>query len=262
MKDNLLIGQYVEANSILHSLDPRTKMISTFVLMLGLWSVDSLEVCSMAALFVLAMSKIAGISVLKMARGLKPLTLVLAFTFLYHAMATDGTVLVAWHAIRITMEGLSSGARYVLRIVLLILLGSMLTHTTKPLTLALGLEKLMSPLSKLHVPVEQFSLMIVIAIRFVPTIQEEMERMLLAQKARGYDISRMSLLKRAFAYVPLLIPLIYNVVQRADQLSLAIDARVYGNGKGRTSYKQLSFQGKDAVAGGFTAMITILLFWF
>jgi len=157
------------------------------------------------------------------------------------------------------MEGLHNGIRIVWRIILLILLASMLTLTTKPLTLAHGLEKLLSPLSKLNVPVEQFSLMIVIAIRFIPTILQELDRILLAQRARGYDITSLPLPKRIFAYIPILIPLLFTIIQRAEQLTYAIDARAYGNGKGRTTFKQLKFKQMDYQLGGIVIIITLSL---
>ncbi len=192
-------------------------------------------------------------------RGLKPLLFILMFTFVYHVVFTKGTVIWSWSFIEVTLEGLYNGIRFVWRIVLLILLASMLTLTTKPLTLAHGLEKLLTPLSKLNVPVEQFSLMIVIAIRFIPTILQELDRILLAQRARGYDIRSLSLTKRIFAYLPILIPLLFTIVQRAEQLTYAIDARAYGNGKGRTSYKQLKFKQMDYQMGGLVIIIMVAL---
>jgi len=192
-------------------------------------------------------------------KGLKPLLLILIFTFLYQLVFTEGKVIWSYSFIELTVEGLQNGIRFVWRIVLLILLASMLTLTTKPLSLADALVKLLSPLSKINVPVEQFSLMIVIAIRFIPTILQELDRILLAQKARGYDLSSIPLLKRIFAYIPILIPLIFTIVQRAEQLTYAIDARAYGNGRGRTSYKQLKFQYIDYHVAFIVIIVVVIL---
>jgi energy-coupling factor transport system permease protein len=159
----------------------------------------------------------------------------------------------------VTQQGLENGVRFVVRIILLVLLASVLTLTTKPLELASGLEKILTPLSKINVPVEQFSLMIVIAIRFIPTILQELDRILLAQKARGYDMSTLPLLKRIFAYIPILIPLLFTTLQRAEQLTYAIDARAYGNGKGRTQYKQLKVQQIDYIVGIFAFLFVLTM---
>jgi len=213
-----------------------------------------------ATLFVFGILLLSKIPLRFFWRGLKPILFILMFTFLYNLVFTKGTVLWSWSFIEVTVEGLYNGSRVVWRILLLVLLASMLTLTTKPLDIAHGLEKLLAPLSKLGVPVEQFSLMVVIAIRFIPTIMQELDRIRLAQKARGFDITALSLPKRIFAYIPIIVPLLFTTIQRAEQLSYAIDARAYGNGKGRTSYKQLQFQQKDYWVGGITLLFGLTLF--
>ncbi|GIP23358.1 energy-coupling factor transporter transmembrane protein EcfT [Paenibacillus sp. J22TS3] len=261
MTNNILLGQYIETGSILHRLDPRTKLASLFVIILGFLTLDSFLSYVFAAALVVALMILSEIPLRLFVRGLKPILFILMFTFFYHAFVTEGTVICSWGAIHVTVEGLQNGAKFVVRIVLLILLASVLTLTTKPLTLARGLEKLLAPLSKLKVPVEQFSLMIVIAIRFIPTIMQELDRILLAQKARGYDVQALRLPKRVFAYIPILIPLFFTTIQRAEQLTLAIDARGYGNGRGRTAYHQLSLSRADYFAGlSAVFALVILLF--
>lgn len=259
MDTTVLIGQYVETHSLLHRLDPRTKIISLVILMTGILLLDTVTSYTVATLMVLGIIGLSKIPVSVFARGLKPLVFILMFTFVYNTLLTKGNIIWSWSYIQVTEEGLYNGLHYVWRIVLLVLLSSVLTLTTKPLTLVQGLAKLMAPLSKLQVPVEQFSLMIVIAIRFIPTFMQELDRILLAQKARGYDLTALPLPRRMFAYIPVLVPLLFTVIQRAEQLSYAIDARAYGNGKGRTVYKQILLKSIDYQAGGIVIVITAAL---
>lgn len=262
MTNNILLGQYVESDSIWHRLDPRVKLLSTMLIMLSFMLLHSLTGYVLAVLFVLAVLVSTRIPLRMYWRGLRPISLILAFTFLYHAFTADGTIIWSWSFIHVTVEGLQNGAWFVLRIILLIQLASVLTLTTKPLSLAQGLDRLLSPFSRFHLPVEQFSLMIAIAIRFIPTIGQELERIIQAQQARGYDIHTVKPPRRFFAYIPILVPLIFATVQRAEQLTLAIDARAYGKGKGRTTYRQLRLTRLDYCAGGlaiaFAAVLMVL----
>lgn len=259
MNSTILIGQYVEAPSLLHRLDPRTKIISIIMLMAGFLLLDTFIGYMASTIIVLVVLRLSQIPFSVFGRGLQPLLLILLFTFVYNALFTEGRIIWSWSIVQVTEEGLLSGLYYVWRIILLVLLSSVLTLTTKPLKLAQGLESLLSPLAKIHLPVEQFSLMIVIAIRFIPTFAEELDRILLAQKARGFDLTDLPLHKRISAYIPILVPLLFTVIQRAEQLSYAIDARAYGKGKGRTVYKQLVFKFVDYQAGGVVVVITAAL---
>ncbi|MBE9917893.1 energy-coupling factor transporter transmembrane protein EcfT [Paenibacillus donghaensis] len=257
--NNILLGQYLETDSIFHRLDPRTKLLAAISIMLSFLMLETFISYVTAAIFVLIILISSKIPLHMFGRVLRPILWILAFTFVYHALTTKGVIIWSWSFIHVTAEGLQNGTRFVFRIVLLVLLASVLTLTTKPLSLAHGLEKLLSPLSKLNVPVEQFSLMIAIAIRFIPTIMQELDRILQAQQARGYDITSLKMPKRFFAYIPILIPLIIATVQRAEQLTMAIDARAYGNGKGRTVYKQLKFTRIDYIAGGLAIVFAMTL---
>lgn len=259
MANTVLIGQYVETNSLIHRLDPRTKIVGMIIMMLSFLTLETFISYVVATIFVIGILWLSKIPLYVFGRGIRPILFILMFTFLYHVLFTKGNVFWSWSFIEVTVEGLQNGIRFVWRIILLVLLASILTLTTKPLNLTHGLEKLLAPLSKLNVPVEQFSLMIVIAIRFIPTIIQELDRILLAQKARGYDITAQTLPKRIFAYIPILIPLLFTIIQRAEQLTYAIDARAYGNGKGRTSYKQLKFQQIDYQVGGIVIIMTVTL---
>ena len=259
MTNNILLGEYAERDSVIHHLDPRTKLLSLLVIMLSFLLLDTFMSYGFAAIFIIVIIRLSKVPFRFVLRSIKPILFILAFTFFFHVLTTKGTVLWSYSLISVTVEGLQNGTRFVLRIVLLILLASMLTLTTKPLSLAQGLESLLSPLSKLNVPVEQFSLMIVIAIRFIPTIMQELDRILLAQKARGHDIASLPWRKRIFAVIPILVPLIFTTIKRAEQLTYAIDARAYGNGKGRTVYRQLEFKRMDYIVGGLTTLFPVIL---
>ncbi|MFF2754127.1 energy-coupling factor transporter transmembrane component T family protein [Psychrobacillus sp. NPDC058041] len=259
MSNTVLIGQYLETHSVFHRLDPRTKILSIFIIMLSFLTLETVASYVVASLFVVGILLLSKVPLQVFGRGLKPLLFILTFTFVYNTLLTKGTIIWSWSFMEVTQEGLENGIRFVGRIILLVLLASVLTLTTKPLELARGLEKLLAPLSKFNVPVEQFSLMIVIAIRFIPTILQELDRLLLAQKARGYDMSALSLPKRIFAYIPILIPLLFTTIQRAEQLTYAIDARAYGKGKGRTQYKLLQFRQIDSIVGAVAVLFVLTM---
>lgn len=261
MANNVLIGQYIETHSLVHRLDPRTKLVGIAIILLSFLMLDSYFSYLLATMIVISLVQLSKIPSRVIWRGIRPILFILSFTFLYHVIFTKGTVIWSWSFIELTSEGLRSGIQFVWRILLFVLVASILTLTTKPLILAYGLEKLLSPLSKLKVPVEQFSLMIVIAIRFIPTIQQELDRILLAQKARGLDVEGLSLPKRLLSYIPIIIPLLLTTIQRAEQLTYAIDARAYGNGKGRTRFEQLKFHKIDylvIVIATLAALIPIM----
>lgn len=256
MANNLLVGQFVAQDSAIHRLDPRTKLIGMALMMIVLIRLDSWIGYALASVFALLVVGMARFSPRLLLRGLMPILPILAFTLLYPLFFGRGeTILWSYGRFVIRAEGVQEGMRLVWRIVLMILLASILTGTTRPLSLAQGLETLLKPLSRLGVPIEQFALMVVIAIRFIPTIGEELERILLAQKARGHDISAIPPFKRLFAFIPILVPLLVTTVQRAEQLSLAIEARGYGDGRGRTIYRPLLFAARDYRAIGFLLVI-------
>jgi energy-coupling factor transport system permease protein len=180
-------------------------------------------------------------------RGLQPLLFILFFTLVYQLV--------------LSQEGIASGVFVVWRILLLVSLASVLTLTTKPLDMAKGLEQLFKPLSAWRIPVEAFALMIMIAIRFIPTITRELDRIILAQKARGYDIRAAKGHQRLWQYMLLVVPLLITTIGRAEQLAMTIDARAYGNGKGRTSFRVLKFSRMDYAAGGLMLAFVLLILY-
>lgn len=258
MRSSMLIGQYVDKQSIFHRLDPRIKIISIFLLMLSFLLLETAISYVVATFFVATLILVSQVPLVVILKGVKPLLFILIFTFVYHLFFTKGHVIWSFGIMSIAIEGITAGIRFVWRILLLVVLASLLTLTTKPLTLAKGLEKLLKPLARLRVPIEQFSLMIVIAIRFIPTILEELQRIVLAQKSRGFDIRSLPFIKRIFAYIPIVVPLLFTTVQRADRLSDAIDARGYGDGKERTSYIELCYGKKDLIAMLVTILVVLV----
>lgn len=245
MSQSFLIGQYIDASSFIHRLDPRTKIISIFLLMFSFMWLESMFQFVFATILVFSIIGVSKTPLKTVLKGLKPLLFILSFTFMYNLLFTSGEAIWSWGFIEITIEGIENACKFVWRIILLVLLASVLTYTTKPLTLAKGFESLLKPLAKCKIPIEKFSLMLVIAIRFIPTIQEELHRILLAQKARGFDMQQLPFVKRLFSYIPIIVPLLFTTIQRADQLSEAIDARGYGDGKNRTSYIVLQYEKLD-----------------
>lgn len=261
MSNRMILGQFMDRDSLLHQLDPRTKLLGMLLVMLGVMSLRSLGqyvVITVFVVFVVLMSKVSWISYWQM---LRPLRLILFFTFLYNIMATPGTHTIwTWSWITLTQEGIWAGVSVTWRLVLLIVAASILTLTTKPLVLARGLESLLSPLSRLRVPISQISLMVVIAIRFIPTIMEELERIILAQKARGYDLAAVRMPRRLLAYIPIVIPLFMTTIQRAEQLTMAIEARAFGNGQDRSTFRLLTLRAQDFWAGG-CLLVLLLIIW-
>lgn len=246
MIENVIIGQYVARDSILHRLDPRTKLMAIAIFMLlvfFLHSYISYVLVTCLVLGCLACSKIPPSFFIK---GLLPILFILSFTFVYHLFLTKGENLIfQFGYLHIYMEGIVEGCRVLLKIVLLVLMTSLLTLTTKPLDIAYGLETIMRPLKKLHVPVEQFALMLSIALRFIPTIIQELDRIMDAQRSRGVQFDHQSKVKRITNYIPVIIPLLLTSIQRAENLSLAIDARAYSDGRNRTRFKLLKFKSLD-----------------
>ncbi|TMN20894.1 energy-coupling factor transporter transmembrane component T family protein [Lentibacillus cibarius] len=246
MSEAIILGQYIEKESILHRLDPRTKLVSMVSIMVWFVVIQSVMEYMLATVFTFFLLFISNVSIRYYWKSLRPILFILLFTAMYNAFLTKGEVVLwEWSVFHLTQEGIYQGIRFAWRIVLLILMASILTFTTKPLSLTAGLERLLKPLSRLGIPVEQFSLMVTIAIRFIPTIVSEFDRIVLAQKARGIDVKERSLIQRLFLYLPMLIPLLFSLIQRAETLAEAIDSRVYGKGKNRTSYRSLQLSAAD-----------------
>ena len=255
MLQDITLGQFFPGQSILHRLDPRTKIILLFVLMILIFAAEgwaaylALTLLTAGLIF---LSKVPPLTVLK---SVKPLSWIILFTLLIHFVSHDGEVLAKFYVFKVTTEGILYGVKISLRLVLLIMLSSLLTFTTSPLKLTDATEKLLSPLAKIGVPSHELAMMMTIAIRFVPTLIEETDKIIKAQKSRGLDFESGGVVKRLRAMVPILVPLFLSSFRRADDLAMAMEARCYRGGEGRTHMKQLRLTNLDFYAAAFVILI-------
>lgn len=249
MLKDITLGQYFPGNSIIHRLDPRTKLIMLVVYIVGLFVASSWISYAVMLVFLVTVIAISTIPVKNILRGLKPLIFILVFTGLLNLLFTDtGNVLVSFWVITITDDGLIRAFFMMARILMLISGTFLLTYTTSPIALTDGLEKLLSPLKVIKVPVHELSMMMCIALRFIPTLIEETDKIMCAQKARGADFETGNLLQRAKALVPILVPLFISAFRRADELATAMECRCYQGGEGRSKMKMLRYTRRDYLA--------------
>jgi energy-coupling factor transport system permease protein len=260
MLGQITIGQYVPGHSVIHRLDPRTKLITVFFFIIVIFLANNLASYLITVVFVGSVIFLSKVSFRFIWRGLKPVWILLLFTLIFHLWLTKGgEVLFEWGPFRIYEEGFRQGVAITVRIFLLVLVTSLLTLTTKPLVLTDGLEKIMKPLKKVGFPAHEFALMISIALRFIPTLLQETEKIMKAQKARGANFTSGNIIKRAMNIVPILVPLFISSFQRAEDLALAMEARGYRGGEGRTQLRQLSFEKKDYMAFAVAALFFVIL---
>lgn len=248
MLKDITLGQYFPGNTPVHRLDPRTKLLLVVVYIVALFLCEWFISYGLMALFLVTAIVLSRIRPKALLRGLKPLLIIILFTALLNLFFTDGEVLVHWWIFRITREGLTNAFFLVLRIMLLVMGTFLLTYTTSPIALTDGLESLLSPLKLLHFPVHELAMMMSIALRFIPTLIEETDKIISAQKARGADFETGNIFRRAKALIPILVPLFVSAFRRADELATAMECRCYHGGKGRTKLKQLHFRTSDVVA--------------
>lgn len=253
---NVMIGQYVPVRSFVHRLDPRMKVICLFLWIVFIFVAQSFLSYLPLFLFLISVILVARIPVSLFWRGFKPIWLILVITFVFHIwFHREGQVLWQWGMLVVYDEGLVQAIRITGRIALLIIGASMLTFTTKPLDLTDGLEKLFGPLKKIRVPVHELALMTAIALRFIPTLLGELEKIMKAQIARGASYTTGSFVQRFKHLFTLFIPLFISAFQRADDLALAMEARAYRGGEGRTKLRQLTFLVADYVAFLVTVIV-------
>ncbi|TYP50338.1 energy-coupling factor transporter transmembrane component T family protein [Thermosediminibacter litoriperuensis] len=244
----ITIGQYIPGNSVIHRLDPRTKILITFAFMVLLFVIDDFTGYAFPAVFIIVASLLSGISLKYMIRGLRPLVVIILLTFVLNLFMIKGRVIYEVGPLDITYEGLHQGVFMVLRLVMLIVGTSLLTLTTSPITLTDGIESLLKPFSRVGVPAHELAMMMTIALRFIPTLMEETDKIMKAQMARGADFSSGNIVKRAKSLVPLLVPLFISAFRRADDLAMAMESRCYRGGENRTRMKQLRMTYADLVA--------------
>ena len=251
MLKDITLGQYFPGNSFIHRLDPRTKLIMLIVYIVALFVAVSCVSYAVMLAFLIGCIAISQIPPKSIVRGMKPMVMILAFTAILNLFMTQGeTVLVKFWIITITLEGVVRAIQMMVRILMLITGTFLLTYTTSPIALTDGLESLLSPLKKLHLPVHELAMMMCIALRFIPTLIEETDKIMSAQKARGADFETGKLMDRVKALVPILIPLFISAFRRADELATAMECRCYHGGEGRTKMKLLRYSRLDFEAFG------------
>lgn len=245
MLKDISIGQFFPGKSPLHRMDPRAKILLTVAYIVQIFIIRnafSFLLTIAFLVFVIALSKIPFKTVL---RGVKPILPLLLFTAILNLFFVTGTPIFSWWIITITKEGIELSILMAVRIVCLIIGASMLTYTTSPIALTDALERLLKPLKVIRFPVHEMAMMMTIALRFIPTLIEETDKIMSAQKARGADLETGGLVKRAKALIPILIPLFVSAFRRAEELALAMECRCYHGGDGRTRMKQLRFSSVD-----------------
>ena len=249
MLKDITMGQYYPSDSVIHRLDPRMKILLTVLMIVAVFMVHTLVGYAVILAFVYMTTRLAKIPFRLLMKGLKPLRFILILTFLLNLFFSNGAkVLLHWGIITITAEGLNQAVHYSLRLMFLVIGTSLLTLTTSPVSLADGLELILSPLKKIHFPAHELAMMMTIALRFIPTLLEETDKIMKAQMARGADFESGNLFKRAKAMVPLLVPLFVSAFRRAGDLAMAMEARCYHGGENRTRLRVLQLTRNDYMA--------------
>ena len=248
MLKDITLGQFFPGNSVIHRLDPRTKLVLLIGYIVGLFLCESYFSYGLALVFLGSVIALSHIRLKALFKGMKTLLIIIIFTAVLNLFYTKGTVLVEFWIFIITKEGIRNAVFLVLRIVMLVSGTFLLTYTTSPIALTDGIESLLKPLKKIGFPAHELAMMMSIALRFIPTLIEETDKIISAQKARGADFETGSLLRRAKALIPSLVPLFVGAFRRADELATAMECRCYHGGGGRTKLKQLRYRGIDGVA--------------
>ena len=259
---DITLGQYYPGNSFIHRLDPRTKILSTLLLIIAVFLANSAIGYGTLCAMVLLIIAVSGLPFMLVLKSVKPLLFIIVLTLALHALMGQGEhILYQWKFIKITEEGLQLGVQMAMRLILLLMISSILTFTTSPIVLTDGIEALLRPFRVIGVPAHELAMMMTIALRFIPTLMEETDRIIKAQTARGADFSGGNLLVRAKNMLPILVPLFISAFRRADDLAIAMEARCYRGGEGRTRMHQLAYRSGDVLAFVFAfAMIGLLAF--
>ena len=245
---DITIGQYYPAKSLLHRLDPRVKLVSTLLYLISLFLFKSISGYLVATIFLVSIIRLSKVPLSYIVKGLKPIVMLLMITVLFNLFLTrEGEVLVHVWIFTVTERGLRTAVFMAIRLIYLIIGSSLMTFTTTPNELTDGLEDLLKPLSKLRVPVHEVAMMMSIALRFIPILLEETDKIMKAQIARGADLESGNMIQRARNMIPILVPLFVSAFRRANDLAMAMEARCYHGGEGRTKMKPLHYRGRDYV---------------
>ena len=257
---DITIGQYYRADSVIHRLDPRVKIAGTLLYIISLFAFHNFAGYAVAAVFFAVMVFLSKVPISYIIRGLKPVFFVLVFSAVLNLFWTPGESFFTWGVIDLTWEGLYKTIYISLRLIFLVLGSSLMTFTTTPNQLTDALEKVLRPLKYIRVPVHELAMMMSIALRFIPILIEETDKIMKAQAARGADFESGSIVHRLKNMIPILIPLFVSAIHRANDLALAMDARCYHGGEGRTKMHPLRYRGQDFLAYGVCICYTLLIF--
>ena len=262
MLRDITIGQYYPTGSVIHRMDPRVKLFGTLVFLISVFAYKGIVGLAIVTLFLASVIAISKVPFRYMIKGLKAIMILMLITALFNLFLTPGEVLIQIWKLKITKEGVMSAIRMAIRLTYLILGTSLMTLTTTPNQLTDGLERALRPLAKLHVPIHEIAMMMSIALRFIPILIEETDKIMKAQMARGASFDEGNIIKKAKSLIPLLVPLFVSAFRRANDLAMAMEARCYCGGDGRTKMKPLRYQGLDykayAVLIFYLALILVL----
>lgn len=260
---DITIGQYYPSESKLHRLDPRVKIVCTLLYLISLFLFDNLLGYIIATIFLVSVIRLSKVPFRFIVKGLKAVLMLLMITVLFNLFLTrTGNVIFEVWVLKITDEGLRIAVFMVIRLIYLILGSSLMTFTTTPNALTDGIEKLLWPLRKIKVPVHEIAMMMSIALRFIPILLEETDKIMKAQIARGADLESGNIMKKAKAMIPILVPLFVSAFRRANDLAMAMESRCYRGGEGRTKMKPLVYQKKDYVAYAITILYVVVAVFF
>ena len=258
MLKDITLGQYYQADSVVHKLDPRVKLVGTIAYIVTLFMFRNLTIYLIALAFLVFTIRLSKVPVSFIVRGLKAIVILLIITALFNLFLTPGEPIISFWRFSLTYEGIAAAFYLAIRLIFLIIGSSLMTLTTTPNQLTDGLESLMKPLNKIKVPVHEISMMMSIALRFIPILMEETDKIMKAQMARCADFESGNIIKKVKALIPLLIPLFVSSFRRANDLAMAMEARCYQGGEGRTKMKPLKYQKTDYFAYLFLLVYLIV----
>lgn len=263
MLEKMIFGRFIPGQSFIHRLDPRSKLTFVMLFVLAVFLANNAVTYGILLGFTLLVVLASRIRLYFLLNGLKPILFLIIFTFLMHLFFTrEGALLIDWKVFKIYEEGLRQGIFISLRFFVLVLITSILTLTTSPISITDGMEDLLNPLKRFKLPVHELALMMSISLRFIPTLMDETDKILKAQLARGSDISSGTMKERIRAVIPLLVPLFVSAFKRAEDLAVAMEVRGYRGGEGRTRYRQLKWDYRDTIAMVvLILLIGALYFW-
>lgn len=262
MLEKMIIGRFIPGTSVIHKMDPRSKLLFVFLFIIAVFLANNAVSYGVLLAFTALVIALARIRPYFLINGLKPVMFLVVFTLLLHIFFTrEGAVIFEWKFIKIYEEGLRMGIFISIRFLVLVLVTTVLTLTTSPISITDGLETLLGPFKKVKLPVHELALMMSIALRFIPTLMDETDKILKAQLARGSDVSTGTIKERIRAVIPLLVPLFVSAFKRAEDLATAMEVRGYRGGEGRTRYRQLNWQARDSAVLVVYVLLVALLLW-